>query len=116
MSAKQRQGKITFMSGATRRGEAAFYHLLPSTAIRRIAERFSLGAVEHGEDNWKLSMEDVDSARIFCADAYNHVQEHLMKMMDGEDPKEDHLGAAAWGLSVLMYAEQVFGGKNWRDI
>jgi len=98
--------------GATRSEKAPRYDLIPHEGIRRIANRFSLGAEKHGEGNWRLSVVNEKDARQFCIEAYNHMVEHAAKMASGDYPEDDHLGAIGWAVTVLSYCEERFG-KRW---
>ena len=99
--------------GATRSEQAPRYDLVPSTGLRRIAQRFALGAEKHGEGNWKLSVQTEEEAYSFCREAYNHMIEHANKMISGVDIEcDDHLGAIGWAVMVFAYCEDRYG-KPW---
>lgn len=101
--------------GATRSEEAPRYDLVPREGIRRIALRYTMGAKKHGEGNWKKSCQTESNAREFCQAAYNHMMEHAQKMAAGDDPKDDHLGAIGWAVTVLAYCEGKFQ-KYWWEL
>lgn len=98
--------------GGTRSEQAPAYHLVPRAGIRRTALRFALGARYHGPENWKKSCESEEDALEWCQEAFNHLIEHAMKMSNGVDLSDDHLGAIGWAQSVLCYCEEKFG-KPW---
>lgn len=99
--------------GATRSEAKPMYHLVPMEGVRRTAVRFTMGAAIHGESNWKRSLEHEADAAVFCKEAYNHLLEHTLKMANGVEPEDDHLGAIGWAQTVLCYAEGKFGKKWW---
>lgn len=101
--------------GATRSEKAPRYDLVPREGIRRIANRFELGAEKHGAGNWMLSLQNETDARQFCIEAYNHLLEHAQKMAGGENPEDDHLGAIGWAVTVLSFCEKTFQ-KKWTSI
>jgi hypothetical protein len=101
--------------GATRSHRASAFHLIPRVGIQRIADRWGLGAVQHGEWNWYKSLDTEAHAAAFCKDAFNHMQEHAFKMSNGEEPEDDHLGAIGWAVCVLAQAEEKFG-KRWTEL
>lgn len=106
---------VTFEGGTRRSTVMPAYHTIPATGIRRLAQRYSLGTETYGEGNWKRSLESRNTAGPFLKDVYNHLVEHLLRLTSGVDPSDDHLAAAAWGLTVLMYAEEKFGA-SWLEL
>lgn len=91
--------QITYPSGASRSAdvEGIRYDLLPSVALRRLAARYGLGAVRHGDRNWEGGMPASDTA--------NHALDHFFRWLSG-DRSEDHLAAVAWGAFALMFYEE----------
>jgi hypothetical protein len=90
-----------FESGAKSSEKKPRYDLIPACALRRYAERCTLGAECHGDDNWKRGKDDP----AYILDRLNHTFEHLMKYMSG-DRSEDHLGAVLWGAGALCWFEE----------
>lgn len=105
--------KYELPGGATRSEQALPYHLIPTTGLRRIAERFALGAAKHGERNWELSLESKEDAHALAVEAYNHLQEHLLLMLDGTE--DDHLGAIGWAVCILSAVEKQYNCR-WTDL
>lgn len=95
----------SFASGAKSSEVKPDYSLMPLEALRRIAARFRLGADHYGRDNWRLALSGVDGDG-FLADRLNHAIEHLMLYANG-DRSDDHLGAAACNLSMLLTASEL---------
>ena len=108
-------GKYAVAHGATRSERAPAYHLVPGYGLRRVAERFKLGADKHGEGNWRLALVDETSAHAFASEAYNHMIEHARKMAQGLESDDDHLGAIGWAVEVLATIEHQFG-KRWTEL
>lgn len=79
---------------ATRRGTRLFYSLIPFIALERIAQRYTVGAEIHGENNWK------DNMPIHVI--VDHMIEHLKKWSMG-DKSDDHLGAIGWAACALIW-------------
>jgi hypothetical protein len=75
------------------------YDLLPTRAIRRLAEHYENGAVKYGDNNWLKGMplkRMMDSA-----------MRHLFKALEGQTD-EDHLIAAAWNiLGIIELQERI---------
>lgn len=89
--------KVTYSTGAVR--EAApvpRYDLIPTCVLRRLAERYRLGALKYSPHNWKKGLP--------WSDTYNRVVEHLQKWLEG-NTSDDHLAAVVWGVAALMWYE-----------
>ena len=106
-------GKFYLPGGATRSERAPRYDLVPHELSRRVAARYAMGAMKHGEQNWKNSLTTEADARTFCLEALNHMQEHLFKLTHQLDLGDDHLGAIGWGVSAIVYAEALFDKSMW---
>lgn len=96
--------------GALRSHEAPYYHLIPVDSIRREAVRWTLGAKEKGNHNWRKGLHDPE----FVAQIINHVEEHWLKFKEfwasyvpGQQSPDDDLAAVKWGLSALMEVERL---------
>jgi len=112
-------GEVTFQApghppqidiGNGRTTKAPDYHLIPTIALRRLAERFALGEIRKGEKAWNAGskFQDVLTNRAFIIERLNHVIDHAMKLRDevnsnsfGED---DNAGAIAWAGAFLICA------------
>lgn len=84
-------------TGATRSTDCIDdrYDLLYWPAIRRVAQRFGLGAKTHGEHNFR-------DGEMPASVITKHMFHHLVDWMHGNKPEDDHLAAIAWGILVLM--------------
>ena len=93
------EDKVVYESGGSRSRdvEGVRYDLIPHTSLKRLAQRYGLGAVQHGDRNWE--------GGIPASATFNHIVEHLGKWSSG-DRNDDHLAAAAWGCFALMYYEK----------
>ena len=107
--------KYALPGGATRSEQAPAYHLVPPDGLRRIAQRFALGAKKHGEYNWERSIIKEEDAAAFAKEAYNHMLEHTMKMIGGRHVSDDHLAAIGWAVVVLAQIEAIHG-KPWTQL
>lgn len=101
--------------GGTRSEKAPPFHIVPGDGHRRTAQRFGLGAQIHGENNWKNSIKNEKDAAAWAKEAYNHMQEHMLKMASGDFPDDDHIGAIGWGVEVLAHIEARFK-KLWTSL
>jgi hypothetical protein len=99
-------------SGATSSHVPLRFDLIPRSLIDRAAERYTAGALKHGERGYQRGLDDRD----FILNRINHIYEHLNKlfhpdyrMADGPEDEEgigirsikDNLGAVIWGLGFL---------------
>lgn len=105
----------TVSGGGTRSEKAPAFHLVPGFGYRRVAQRFGLGAEVHGPENWKESCQTESDARSWCNEAFNHMQEHVRKMLNCIEPDDDHIGAIGWCVEVLAYVEWLYG-VAWTDL
>lgn len=96
------KAKATFSSGATSSSEKPRYDLIPTVALRRLAERFGYGARKHGDHNYKQGFRDP----AFIRDRINHLIEHAVKYASG-DRGTDHLGAVMCNAAMLAELEQI---------
>lgn len=96
----QTPAKQSFEGGATRSETPIRTDLIPSCGILRIGRRYGLGAIEHGEHNWK------GGGREFIKSTINHMEIHLQKLKAGLESDDDHLGAIGWGAVALMWFEE----------
>lgn len=92
----------TFESGATSTTEKPWYHLIPLSGLRRVAERFAYGAKKHGDHNYKKGAYDLN----FLRDRKNHMIEHAVKYAGG-DTSTDHLGAILCNAMILAELEYI---------
>jgi dATP/dGTP diphosphohydrolase len=109
------QPRYVLTGGATRSEKAPAYFLIPGEGLRRTALRFGLGAEKHGPWNWTRSVQTEENASAFAQEAYNHMMEHIRKMVAGIELDDDHLGAIGWAQSVLCYIEDRFK-KPWTQL
>lgn len=95
--------KHVHATGATRSNDAneARYDLIPVAPHRRLALRYGVGAVAHGDRNWEKGLP--------WNDTYNHLIRHLElwkeSVLAGKPRSDDDLAAAAWGCYALMHFE-----------
>lgn len=106
---------VEVTKGATRSEIAPAWHLVPPAGPRRVAIRYGLGAEVHGAWNWQNAAANEQSARAWCEQVYDHMIEHMAKMVSGVDPEDDHLGAIGWAVTQLCWFEDRFGCR-WTHI
>ena len=95
---------VTYPSGARRGSERPLYHLVPPQALRRLAERATLGARAYGAANWRRGLTDA----AFVAQLLNHLEEHWLRFRAGGDAgDDDNLAAIMWGCAALMEVERL---------
>ena len=93
-----------FKTGAVRDNEEGKgrYDLLPTRAIRRLAEHYENGAVKYGDDNW---LKGIPLKRML-----DSAMRHLFKALEGQTD-EDHLIACAWNvLGIVEIRERIEAG------
>lgn len=104
--------KTTFATGASRsKLDDVRYDLVSHVGLRHLAARYALGAVNHGDNNWRNGMPY--SAIV------NHMQNHLQLYLSG-DRSDDHMAAVAWGAFAILESDELrpenndlhFGGKK----
>ncbi len=90
----------THASGAERSTHANHvrYDLISTVGLRRLAERYALGAEKYTPYNWERGLP--------ASDTMNHVMNHIQLWLAG-DTTDDNLAAAAWGLFALMHFEEI---------
>lgn len=96
-SGYKQEGRITNETGAIREELELAYHLIPSTALRRLAKLYAEGAVKYAPRNWEKGLP--------YSKTIDHLQEHIEKWKEG-DTTEDHLARTAWGIFALMFYEK----------
>jgi hypothetical protein len=103
----QREGFTTGARRDTQDGKPR-YDLLPVTALRRLAELYSRGAVKYGDRNWEKGM---PFRRVYAS-----LLRHVFAFAEGE-PTEDHLAAVAFNAFALMhYQEAIQRGELPADL
>lgn len=107
--------KISIAGGATRSAGALPFHLVPRDGLRRIAERYGLGAEKHGANNWMNASNNEEDALRWAQVCYDHMMEHMLKMQTGDFPDDDHLGAIGWAQTQLAYIEARYS-KLWTSL
>lgn len=73
------------------------YDLMPTEAMKRLADLYARGAEKYGDNNWQLGQ---PFSRVYAS-----LFRHLMQWREG-DRSEDHMAAVAWNAFAIMYYEQ----------
>ena len=88
---------VKFDTGAQRRDIGPLkYHLIPPGPLRRLANRYGLGAINYGPDNWRKG--------IPYSEMINHIEEHIARFKE-KNVSDDDLAGIAWGALTLMWYE-----------
>lgn len=78
-------------------------HLIPTSALRMLAQRFQDGADKYGARNWEKGHK--------LSNYVDSLYRHLWQFMDGETD-EDHLSAVIWNAVALAHtAKQIENGN-----
>src|ERR1700719_4656443 len=93
--------KLVTKSGATRSNKVPRYDLIPREGLRRVAERYTMGAEKHGENNWRKGVRDPE----FIQQCKNHLIDHMWLYLQQGNINDDNLAAVAWGAFALMEIE-----------
>lgn len=73
------------------------FDLIPPQIMFRLAKHYENGAVKYGENNWTKGI----PSRRYIDSALRHVFNYIMG-----NREEDHLSAAIWNLSCVMWNEE----------
>jgi hypothetical protein len=96
--------KVISNSGASQSHVNERYDLLCPAAIRRLAQRYALGAEKHSDFNYCVAGND----EAFQRARINHTIKHLMLYLergnfDENGEPDDNLGAAMWGIATTIH-------------
>lgn len=111
-----KDGKVTYGSGAQSSVTNPCYDEVPIDLERRIAARYFKGH-RYGRGNWLRGLQkgklDVD----FMRDRYNHAREHLnfMRYPGLVELADDNIGAVGWFLGFACEVERITG-LTWPEI
>lgn len=94
--------RVAFQSGATMSAVKERFDLICPTGLRRLAERYALGAKKHGDYNWCKAGDDPEFQRA----RLNHLVKHVALYLLEGNSKDDNLAAIAWGAFALMHYEE----------
>jgi hypothetical protein len=87
---------ITYASGMQRSERKPRLDLIDSDWLRGVAKVMTAGAVRYGDNNWRKG--DRDAA----VDALNHLEDHWLKLKDG-DTSEEHIYHLSCNAMFLSY-------------
>jgi hypothetical protein len=74
-------------------------------AIRRIAQRATLGASRHGDRNWESGGPE------FVGATKGHLLAHVVAYLENGNESDDNLGAILWNAAALAYFEEKSLGR-----
>ena len=89
----------TYETGATRSSDAdgVRYDLVPAEGVEAVAKAMYVGAVTHGDNNWKKGLRN--------SILVNHAMRHIIEYMKEGNTSEDHVGHALANLMMLKWNE-----------
>ena len=89
----------TYETGATRSADAegVRYDLVPPEGVEAVAKAMHVGAVTHGDSNWKKGLRN--------SILVNHAMRHIVEYMKEGNTTEDHIGHALANLMMLKWNE-----------
>ncbi len=89
----------TFETGAVRSADAdgVRFDLITPIGLRKIAERYALGAKKYGDNNWLKG--------IPASDLVNHGLRHLNLWLAG-DKSDDHIAGVLWNFLTLAHFQE----------
>lgn len=112
---KEDEDKIVTPSGATS-SKCPRFDLIPIEAIIRLANRFELGEIKHGHNNWRKGIND----KQYILERTCHIIHHAIKFMHKldhllPDDGDDDVGAILWGAAFLCEATKYYSKENSSD-
>lgn len=93
----QRQEFETGMVRDTQEGKPR-YDLIPTLALRRVADLYARGAEKYGDNNWHKGQ---PFSRTLAS-----LERHLHQFKQN-DTEEDHLAAVVWNALALMHYQEI---------
>jgi ketol-acid reductoisomerase len=88
----------SFETGATCTKVHERYDLICPTGLKRIAQRYALGAVKYSDYNWCKG--------IPIKERLNHLIKHVNEYIANGNVFDDNLAAIAWNAIALMHYEE----------
>ena len=82
------------------------YDLIPTHALRRVADLYARGAEKYDDNNWHKG---INFSRCLAS-----LERHLHQWKQG-DTEEDHLAAVVWNALAIMHYQEV-GRKDLDDL
>ena len=89
----------TYETGATRSADVSGvrYDLVPPEGVEAVAKAMHVGAVTHGDNNWKKGLKN--SVLV------NHAIRHIVEYLKEGNTTVDHIGHALANLMMLKWNE-----------
>ena len=109
-SVKDSGERQSFTTGAVRdiQDNKGRYDLLPTRALRRLAEHYENGAKKYGDRNWEKG---IPLSRMM-----DSAMRHMFKALQGLTD-EDHLTAVAWNiLGIVELKERIEEGQMPKEL
>ena len=98
------------------------FHLIPTVALVKLAERFELGEERKGDKAWNATSKNQECLldRAWLIERCSHIIHHTMKLRDqlagslteGEESPTSNASAIAWGGMFLICAAEALAAKS----
>lgn len=89
--------KEQYEGDSTRSKVGCRMDLIPGEGLLDIGQRFYLGSLIHGEQNWK------NGGKEFIKSVINHMEIHIQNFKAGLETQDDHIGAIGWAATALSW-------------
>ena len=96
------------------------FHLIPTVALVKLAERFELGEERKGDKAWNATSKNQECLldRAWLIERCSHIIHHAMKLRDqlagleADESPTDNASAIAWGGMFLICAAEALAAKE----
>jgi len=121
---RQEHPPQTLMAGgkvASTKGPS--FHLIPTIALVRLAERFELGEERKGDKAWNATSKNQECLldKAWLIERCSHIIHHTLKLRDqlagleADESPVDNASAIAWGGVFLICATEALASKDDND-
>ena len=97
--------RMQFEGGAVRdvaTGKGRF-DLMSPFMLKRLAVHYENGACKYADRNWEKGM----LLHRFLESAMRHINDHMIDLLTGATPVEDHISAAIWNLGGYIHTKEM---------
>jgi len=109
----QHPPQVLMAGGKVASTKGPAYHLIPTAALNKLAERFELGIERKGDKAWNATSNNQDclTDKDLLIERCSHIIHHALKLRDqlqdssrGEESIQDNAAAVMWGGAFLVCA------------
>lgn len=109
----QHPPQVLMAGGKVASTKGPAYHLIPTAALDKLAERFELGIARKGDKAWNAvsGNQDCLTDKELLIERCSHIVHHALKLRDqlqdsscGEESIQDNAAAVMWGGAFLVCA------------